>query len=162
LLATPAEQLSGKFTKLDQERYGILPGITDRDWYTNSFHVPVEYEIAALEKIKIEAPYHKYCNAGHISYVELPSAPHQNLEAFEKLIRAMCEADMGYFAVNFPVDICKECGYNGVIDTETCPKCHTEGQISRVRRITGYLSTLDMFNESKRAEEKNRKVHMRL
>lgn len=161
LLATPAEQLSGKFTKMDQERYGLLPGITDREWYTNSFHVPVEYDITAMEKIAIEGPYHKYCNAGHISYVELPSAPHHNLEAFEKLIRAMCEADMGYFAVNFPVDICKECGFNGVIDTNTCPKCHTEGQISRIRRITGYLSTLDMFNESKLAEERNRKVHMK-
>ena len=161
LLATPAEQLSGKFTKLDQERYGLLPGITDREWYTNSFHVPVQYDIPAMEKIAIEGPYHKYCNAGHISYVELPSAPHHNLEAFEKLIRAMCEADMGYFAVNFPVDICKECGFNGVIDTNTCPKCHTEGQISRVRRITGYLSTLELFNDSKLAEERNRKVHMK-
>ncbi len=160
LLATPAEQLSGKFTKIDQERFGLLPGITDREWYTNSFHVPVEYEITALEKIAVEGPYHKYCNAGHISYVELSSAPHHNLEAFEALIRAMCEADMGYFAVNFPVDICMKCGFNGVIDTETCPKCHAEGQISRIRRITGYLSTLDLFNDSKRAEEKNRKVHM--
>ncbi|MGI6144296.1 MAG: anaerobic ribonucleoside triphosphate reductase [Clostridia bacterium] len=161
LLATPAEQLSGKFTKLDLERFGKIPRITDKEWYTNSFHVPVEYEISAMDKIAIEGPYHKYCNAGHISYVELPSAPHQNIEAFETLIRAMCEADMGYFAVNFPVDICKECGFNGVIETETCPKCHTEGQISRLRRITGYLSTLDMFNDSKKAEERNRKVHMR-
>jgi anaerobic ribonucleoside-triphosphate reductase len=161
LLATPAEQLSGKFTKLDLERFGVIPGITDKEWYTNSFHVPVEYELAATDKIAIEGPYHKFCNAGHISYVEIPSAPNHNLEAFEAIIRAMCEADMGYFAVNFPVDICKECGFNGVIETETCPKCHTEGQISRIRRITGYLSTLDMFNESKRAEEKNRKVHMK-
>lgn len=161
LLATPAEQLSGKFTKLDLERFGKIPRITDKEWYTNSFHVPVEHEISAMDKIAIEGPYHKYCNAGHISYVELPSAPHQNIEAFETLIRAMCEADMGYFAVNFPVDICKECGFNGVIETETCPKCHTEGQISRLRRITGYLSTLDMFNDSKKAEERNRKVHMR-
>ena len=160
LLATPAEQLSGKFTKLDLERFGEIHRITDKEWYTNSFHVPVEYEISAMDKIATEGPYHKYCNAGHISYVELSSAPHQNLEAFETLIRAMCEADMGYFAVNFPVDICKECGFNGVIETEICPKCHTEGQISRLRRITGYLSTLDMFNDSKKAEERNRKVHM--
>ena len=160
LLATPAEQLSGKFTKLDLERFGVRPGITDKEWYTNSFHVPVEYQLTAMEKIALEGPYHKYCNAGHISYVEIPSAPHHNLEAFESLIRAMCEADMGYFAVNFPVDICKECGFNGVIETEICPKCHTEGMISRVRRITGYLSTLDMFNDSKKAEEKNRKIHM--
>ena len=161
LLATPAEQLSGKFTKLDLERFGEISRITDKEWYTNSFHVPVEYDISAMDKIAIEGSYHKYCNAGHISYVELPSAPHQNLEAFETLIRAMCEADMGYFAVNFPVDICKACGFNGVIETEICPKCHTEGQINRLRRITGYLSTLDMFNDSKKAEERNRKIHMR-
>jgi ribonucleoside-triphosphate reductase len=162
LLGTPAEQLSGKFTKLDLAKYGVIPGITDKEWYTNSFHVPVEYDTTAMDKIAVEAPYHKHCNAGHISYVELPSAPTHNIEAFETLIRTMCEADMGYFAVNFPVDICKECGFNGVIETETCPKCHSVGQISRVRRITGYLSTLDMFNDSKKAEARNRKVHLKL
>lgn len=161
LLASPAEGLSGKFTAIDKEHYGVIPGITDKEWYTNSFHVPVEYEISAMDKISIEGPYHKYCNAGHISYVELPSAPNHNLDAFESLVKAMCEADMGYFAVNFPVDICKECGFTGVIETDTCPKCKTEGNISRVRRITGYLSTLDMFNDSKKAEEKNRKIHMK-
>lgn len=162
LLATPAEGLSGKFTKHDLARFGSIPGITDKEWYTNSFHVPVEYEITAMEKIALEGPYHKYCNAGHISYVELPSAPNHNLEAFESLIKAMYDADMGYGAVNFPVDICKECGFNGVIETDECPKCHTVGNISRVRRITGYLSTLDMFNDSKLAEQMNRKVHMRI
>lgn len=159
LLATPAEGLSGKFTRSDAERFGNLPGITDKDWYTNSFHIPVDFDIPALDKIKLEGPYHKYCNAGHISYIELPSAPHQNIEAFESIIRAMGEADMGYAAINFPVDICKECGFNGVIETDTCPKCGSKS-ISRVRRITGYLSTLDMFNSSKKAEEKGRKVHM--
>lgn len=161
LLATPAEGLSGKFTELDLERFGVVPQITDKEWYTNSFHIPVEYEITAMDKIAIEGAYHKYCNAGHISYVELPSAPNNNLDAFESIIRAMYEADMGYAAINFPVDICKECGFNGIIETEICPKCKTEGNISRVRRITGYLSTLDMFNESKLAEERNRKVHMK-
>ena len=161
LLATPAEQLSGKFTKLDLERFGLIPGVTDKEWYTNSFHVPVEYEIDALKKIAIEGPYHKYCNAGHISYVELPSAPKGNPEAFETLVRAMYDSDMGYAAVNFPVDICKECGFNGVIETDTCPKCGSD-QISRVRRITGYLSTLDNFNESKLAEAKARRTHMKL
>lgn len=160
LLATPAEQLSGKFTKLDKEHYEVIPGINDKEWYTNSFHVPVEYEITAMEKIAIEGPYHKYCNAGHISYVELPSAPHHNLGAFESIIRAMADADMGYAAVNFPVDICMECGFNGVIETNSCPKC-SAAEISRVRRITGYLSTLDMFNDAKLAEEKNRRVHMK-
>jgi ribonucleoside-triphosphate reductase len=92
--------------------------------------------------------------------VELPSAPDNNLEAFETLIRAMYDADMGYAAVNFPVDICKECGFNGVIETETCPKCGS-GEISRVRRITGYLSTLDKFNDSKLEEVRNRQIHFK-
>jgi ribonucleoside-triphosphate reductase (formate) len=158
LLATPAEQLSGKFTQLDVERYGVIKGITDKEWYTNSFHVPVEYHITALDKIKIEGAYHKYCNAGHISYVELKSAPEHNLKAFETLIREMAEADMGYAAVNFPVDICIDCGLNGVIPENTCPKCGGKN-ISRVRRITGYLSTLDRFNDSKLAEVQHRQIH---
>jgi ribonucleoside-triphosphate reductase len=120
--------------------------------------VPVEYNISALDKINIEGAYHKYCNAGHISYVELASAPVNNIEAFESLIRAMAEADMGYAAVNFPVDICRDCGYNGLVDETGCPKCKSKS-ISRVRRITGYLSTLDMFNDSKLAEVQHRKVH---
>jgi len=160
LLATPAEQLSGKFTQLDVERYGKIPGVTDKKWYTNSFHVPVEYQISALEKIALEGVYHKYCNAGHISYVELQSAPENNLEAFESLVRAMAEADMGYAAVNFPVDICCDCGFNGVIEEDACPKCGGKN-ISRVRRITGYLSTIDRFNDSKLAEVQNRQVHQK-
>jgi ribonucleoside-triphosphate reductase len=160
LLATPAEQLSGKFTQLDVERYGKIPGVTDKKWYTNSFHVPVEYQTSALEKIAAEGVYHKYCNAGHISYVELQSAPEHNLEAFESLVRAMAEADMGYAAVNFPVDICCDCGLNGVIEEDACPKCGGKN-ISRVRRITGYLSTIDRFNDSKLAEVQNRQVHQK-
>ena len=159
LLATPAEQLSGKFTQLDLERYGQIKGITDKKWYTNSFHIPVEFQISAMDKIATEGAYHKYCNAGHISYVELQSAPEHNLEAFESLIKAMAEADMGYAAVNFPVDICCDCGLNGVIEEDICPKCGGD-HISRVRRITGYLSTLDRFNDSKLAEVQNRQVHM--
>jgi ribonucleoside-triphosphate reductase len=161
LLATPAEQLSGKFTQIDAERYGVIKGVTDKKWYTNSFHVPVEYKINALKKIEIEGVYHKYCNAGHISYVELQSAPEHNLEAFESLVRAMAEADMGYAAVNFPVDICCDCGLNSVIQEDTCPDCGGDN-ISRVRRITGYLSTLDRFNDSKLAEVQNRQVHQTL
>lgn len=161
LLATPAEGLSGKFTKKDKEKFGVIKGITDKDWYTNSFHIPVYHDISAFDKIAIEGAYHKYCNAGHISYVELPSAPVHNIGAFESLVKAMYEADMGYAAVNFPVDICKECGLNGVINSDVCPKCGSTS-ISRVRRITGYLSNLEMFNDSKKSEEKNRRVHMKL
>ena len=158
LLASPAEQLSGKFTRLDLERYGIIPGVTDKKWYTNSFHVPVEHQISALDKIAIEGSYHKYCNAGHISYVELESAPEHNLEAFEDLLRAMAEADMGYAAVNFPVDYCEDCGTNINIHENTCSKCGGT-KIKRVRRITGYLSTIDRFNDSKLAEVQNRQIH---
>lgn len=160
LLATPAEGLSGKFTKKDRKVFGQIEGITDKDWYTNSFHVPVDYKINAFDKIKLEGPYHKLCNAGHISYVELPSAPQHNIDAFESLVKAMYEADMGYAAVNFPVDICNACGFNGVIDSERCPACDTKGKISRIRRITGYLSTLDMFNDAKKTEEEHRVKHM--
>ena len=158
LLATPAEQLSGKFTKIDVEKYGVLEGVTDKAWYTNSFHVPVECKVTALEKIAIEGPYHQYCNAGHISYVELSSAPGQNIEAYESIIRAMSEADMGYGAVNFPLDICRECGKQGLHNEKNCSVCGSDN-ISRVRRITGYLSTLDRFNDSKLAEEHNRFKH---
>jgi len=158
LLATPAEQLSGKFTKLDVEKFGVLPGVTDKEWYTNSFHVPVECKVAAMDKIAIEGPYHQYCNAGHISYVELSSAPGNNIEAYENIIRAMAEADMGYGAVNFPVDICRECGRQGLENEKACTSCGCEN-ISRVRRITGYLSTLDRFNDFKLAEEQNRIKH---
>ena len=159
LLATPAEQLSGKFTKLDVKQYGVIPGVTDKEWYTNSFHVPVEFQITAQEKIEKEGVYHKYCNAGHISYVELVAAPEDNIEAYESLIKAMAEADMGYAAINFPIDICHDCGLNGVIPGDTCPKCGGK-DITRVRRITGYLSTIDRFNNSKLAEVKNRKIHI--
>jgi len=160
LLATPAEQLSGKFTRIDEEIYGHIKGVTDKKWYTNSFHVPVEFKINALKKIETEGVYHKYCNAGHISYIELQSAPENNPQAFESLIRAMAEADMGYAAINFPVDICCGCGYNGVIKEDICPECGGSN-ISRVRRITGYLSTLDRFNDSKLAEIQNRQVHQK-
>ncbi|MCL1786851.1 MAG: anaerobic ribonucleoside-triphosphate reductase [Defluviitaleaceae bacterium] len=158
LFATPAEQVSGKFTKIDVEKYGVIPGVTDKKWYTNSFHVPVECKIAALDKIAIEGPYHKYCNAGHISYVELTSAPEKNIEAYEQIIRAMAEADMGYGAINFPLDICRSCGKQGLHNQDKCTACGSD-DITRVRRITGYLSTLDRFNDSKLAEESNRIKH---
>ncbi|WP_031513458.1 anaerobic ribonucleoside-triphosphate reductase [Desulfofalx alkaliphila] len=158
LLATPAEGLSGRFVKLDRKEYGIIPGVSNKDYYTNSFHVPVDYSISAFEKIALEGPYHKYCNAGHISYVELPSPPVHNLEAMESIIRFMRENDMGYSAVNFPVDFCTNCSLLGVIDEQTCPRCGS-AFIRRVRRITGYLSTTDRFNDSKVAELNDRTIH---
>ena len=163
LLATPAEGLSGRFVKLDKARFGTIPGVTDRDYYTNSFHVPVYFPISAYDKIRIEAPYHALTNAGHISYIEMDGDPTENLEAFEKVIRCMKENGIGYGSVNHPVDRDPVCGFSGIIGDQ-CPGCgRTEVDgvpFERIRRITGYLvGTLDRFNNAKRAEEHDRVKH---
>ncbi|SHI67966.1 anaerobic ribonucleoside triphosphate reductase [Lutispora thermophila] len=163
LIATPAEGLSGRFVKIDREMFGSIEGITDRKYYTNSFHVPVYYEISAFDKIRIEAPYHELTNAGHITYVEVDGDPTQNLKAFEKIIRAMKEAGIGYGSINHPVDRDPMCGFTGIIGN-TCPFCgREEGDVKfeRIRRITGYLvGTIERFNDAKRAEEHDRVRHM--
>ncbi len=122
LLATPAEGLSGRFIRMDQKRYGKIPGVTDREYYTNSFHVPVWYNISAFDKIRIEAPYHALTNAGHISYVELDGDTANNVEAFESVVRCMHDAGIGYGSINHPVDRDPVCGYVGVIG-DVCPRC---------------------------------------
>ena len=122
LIATPAEGLSGRFVRMDRERFGVIEGVTDRDYYTNSFHVPVYYPISAFEKIRREAPYHTMTNGGHISYIELDGDPTQNLEAFEQVVRFMKECGIGYGSINHPVDRDPICGYTGIIG-ETCPRC---------------------------------------
>ena len=122
LIATPAEGLAGRFVKIDKKRYGIIEGVTDREYYTNSFHVPVYYKISAFNKIKIEAPYHELTNGGHISYVELDGDPTKNLEAFEQIIRCMKESGIGYGSINHPVDRDPICGYTGIIK-DMCPCC---------------------------------------
>ena len=163
LLATPAEGLSGRFVRMDAEKFGKIPGVTDRDYYTNSFHVPVYYPISAFDKIKREAPYHALTNAGHITYIELDGDPLQNLDAFEQVIRCMKESGVGYGSVNHPVDRDPECGFTGIIGDE-CPKCgrkEEDGEhFERIRRITGYLvGTLDNFNNAKRSEVEDRVKH---
>ncbi len=162
LLATPAEGLSGRFVRMDRERFGSIPGVTDREYYTNSFHVPVYYPISAFDKISIEGPYHALTNAGHISYVEMDGDPSKNLEAFEKIVRHMHDCGVGYGSINHPVDRDPLCGFNGIIG-DTCPCCgRTEDghAFERIRRITGYLvGTLDRFNNAKRAEERDRVKH---
>ncbi|NLK36847.1 MAG: anaerobic ribonucleoside triphosphate reductase [Epulopiscium sp.] len=162
LLATPAEGLSGRFIRLDKEKFGIIEGITDKEYYTNSFHIPVYFPISAFKKIQLEAPYHALTNAGHITYVELDGSPAGNVDAFEKIIRYMKEQNIGYGSINHPVDRDPLCGYNGIIN-DVCPKCgRTEGDIpfQRIRRITGYLvGTLDRFNNAKRAEVRDRVKH---
>jgi len=162
LIATPAEGTSGKFVKQDRQMFGAIEGVTDREYYTNSFHVPVYHSIGAFDKIRLEAPYHEFTNAGHITYVELDGDPSQNLEAFEKIVRAMKEANVGFGSVNHPVDRDPICGFTGIIG-ETCPSCgrKEEGaRFERIRRITGYLvGTVERFNDAKRAEERDRVKH---
>ncbi|MGL5511656.1 MAG: anaerobic ribonucleoside-triphosphate reductase, partial [Sporomusa sp.] len=159
LLATPAEGLSGRFVKMDRREYGIIPGVTDKEYYTNSFHIPVNHPISAFDKIRIEGVYHKYANAGHISYVEFAAPPVNNLGALEEIIRYMGKCDYGYAGFNYPIDFCEDCGHHGVIDTEECPSCGTV-HVRRVRRITGYLSTVDRFNDAKLNELNQRVRHI--
>ncbi|AIF53236.1 anaerobic ribonucleoside triphosphate reductase [Pelosinus sp. UFO1] len=164
LIATPAEGLSGRFVKIDAKNYGVIPGVTDRDYYTNGFHVPVYYSIPAARKIEIEAPYHAMTNAGHITYIELDGDLVKNLDAFEMVVRKMKECGIGYGSINHPVDRDPKCGFTGVIGDQ-CPKCgRVEGEngmgFERIRRITGYLvGTMDKWNDGKRAEEKDRVKH---
>jgi ribonucleoside-triphosphate reductase len=135
LLATPAEGLSGRFIRMDQKRYGKIPGVTDREYYTNSFHIPVWYPISAYKKIQLEAPYHALCNAGHISYVELDGDTAKNVEAFEAVVRCMHDAGIGYGSINHPVDRDPVCGYVGVIG-DVCPRCgRREGEVIPQERI---------------------------
>ena len=163
LIATPAEGLSGRFVKMDKQIYGELPGVTDKEYYTNSFHIPVHYQINAFDKIQLEAPYHALTNAGHITYVEFDGDAKKNMKAFEKVIRAMHDAGVGYGSVNHPVDRDPICGYNGIID-DICPKCgrdETEMKFERIRRITGYLvGNLERFNNAKLAEVRDRVKHI--
>ena len=143
----------------------MIPEITDKEYYTNSFHIPVYFPIGAYEKIQLEAPYHAMTNAGHITYVELDGDPAKNPSSMEAIIRCMKESGVGYGSINHPVDRDPVCGYTGIING-SCPKCNrkeSDGgpQFERIRRITGYLvGTLDRFNNAKRAEERDRFKHM--
>lgn len=165
LIATPAEGLSGRFSRIDREKFGIIRGVTDKEFYTNSFHVPVEFEICAFDKISIEAPYHKFTNAGHITYVELDGDMAQNIEAFMDVVKQMGKSGIGYGAINHPLDRDPVCGYSGIIDAK-CPGCGRWAEddgipFERIRRITGYLvGTLERFNDAKRAEEAQRVKHV--
>ncbi|WP_270648210.1 anaerobic ribonucleoside triphosphate reductase [Paeniclostridium hominis] len=165
LIATPAEGLSGRFTAIDKKQYGEIKGITDKEYYTNSFHVPVYHKLSSFDKIRIEAPYHELTNAGHITYIELDGSPSNNLEAFETIIRAMKELGIGYGSINHPLDRDPVCGYSGVIAGDVCPACgrkESDGEIGfeRIRRITGYLvGTVDRFNNAKKAEVRDRVKH---
>nr|WP_090890562.1 anaerobic ribonucleoside triphosphate reductase [Evansella caseinilytica] len=161
LLATPAEGLSGKFTAKDRKKWGTIPRVTDKSYYTNSFHIPVHAAISIEEKIKREAPFHEMCNAGHITYIELDGNASANPQAVLQIVNLMRKNNVGYGSINHPVDRCKSCGYGGVIG-EACPQCGEENQtnIERIRRITGYLvGDLNRWNSAKREEETKRVKH---
>ena len=161
--ATPAENLC--FTSMKQLKadFGIIPGITDRDYLTNSHHCPVFNKHTAIEKMEIEAPFHTLCTAGNIHYTELASDPSQNLKAIEKLIDTAMDMDIVYYVVNFPIDNCDDCGYSGIINGDKCPSC-TSTNIMRLRRVTGYLtgSYKDNFNYGKIKEVEDRVTHIDL
>jgi anaerobic ribonucleoside-triphosphate reductase len=159
VLATPAEGLSGRFTRMDRRKYGKIEGVTDNDYYVNSFHVDVKEPISIVEKIKREAPFHAITRGGHITYVELDGEAQKNIRAIAKIVKVMYDEGIGYGSINHPVDTCHNCGYKGVI-YDKCPVCQSEN-ILRMRRITGYLTgDLSSWNSAKRAEEKDRVKHL--
>ncbi|MGL5937416.1 MAG: anaerobic ribonucleoside triphosphate reductase [Phocaeicola sp.] len=158
VLATPAEGLSGRFTKIDRRKYGTIEGVNDNDYYINSFHVDVKEAITITDKIKKEAPFHAITKGGHITYVELDGEAQKNVKAVTKIVKVMRDEQIGYGSINHPVDTCQSCGFKGVI-YDKCPVCEGEA-ILRMRRITGYLTgDLGSWNSAKRAEERDRIKH---
>ena len=158
VLATPAEGLSGRFTRMDRKRYGSIPGVTDRDYYVNSFHIDVREPVTIAEKIRLEAPFHAITRGGHITYVELDGEAKKNPVAILKIVKTMQDAGIGYGSINHPIDTCRKCGFRGVIHAK-CPVCGSD-DISRMRRITGYLTgSLESWNSAKQAEERDRVKH---
>ncbi len=159
VLATPAEGLSGKFTKKDRKTFGIIPGVTDKEYYTNSNHVPVYYHCSPRHKAKIEAPYHELTGGGHIFYVEIDGDATHNEESIMQIVDLLDQYNMGYGSVNHNRNHCPRCGYeNADQNTDTCPKCGTK--FETIQRITGYLvGTTDRWNSGKLAELHDRIVH---
>ena len=161
ILATPAEGLSGKFTKKDRKEFGVIPGVTDRDYYTNSNHVPVYYKCTALKKAQIEAPYHDLTRGGHIFYVEIDGDATHNPSVISSVVDMMDKYNMGYGSVNHNRNRCLDCGYeNADANLEVCPKCGSH-HIDKLQRITGYLvGTTDRWNSGKLAELHDRVTHI--
>ena len=161
ILATPAEGLSGKFTKKDRKEFGVIPGVTDRDYYTNSNHVPVYYKCTALQKAKIEAPYHDLTRGGHIFYVEIDGDATHNPSVIASVVDMMDKYNMGYGSVNHNRNRCLDCGYeNADTNLTVCPKCGSH-HIDKLQRITGYLvGTTDRWNSGKLAELHDRVTHI--
>ena len=163
VIATPAEGLAGRFVRMDKERYGLIEGVTDRDYYTNSFHVPVYFPINAFNKLRLEAPYHALTNGGHISYVEVDGDPLNNLQAFEDIVKAMKEMGIGYGSINHPVDRDPVCGFTGIIG-DVCPRCgRHDGEgipLSVLKRIKGYIH--DSRNSDERSEAHDKIANIKL
>ena len=161
VLATPAEGLSGKFTKKDRKEFGVIPGVTDRDYYTNSNHVPVYYKCTALKKAQVEAPYHDLTRGGHIFYVEMDGDATHNPSVIASVVDMMDKYNMGYGSVNHNRNRCLDCGYeNADANLEVCPKCGSH-HIDKLQRITGYLvGTTDRWNSGKLAELHDRVTHI--
>jgi len=161
VIATPAEGLSGKFINIDREKFGEIEGVTDRGYYTNSFHIPVHFQLSIQEKIRLEAPFHALCNAGHITYVEIDGNANKNPQALMQIINYMKETDIGYGSINHPIDHCLTCGYQGEIN-QVCPSCgETDlNHLHHIRRITGYLvGDMKRWNKAKQKEESSRVKH---
>ena len=160
ILATPAEGLSGRFTKMDRRTYGTIPGITDREYYTNSNHVPVWYKCTAEHKAKIEAPYHELCTAGHIFYIELDGDATHNPATIKAVVDLMDKYNMGYGSINHTRTRCLDCGFeNADANLVKCPKCGSTN-IDTIQRITGYLvGTTSRWNAAKLDELKDRVTH---
>jgi len=163
VIGTPAESYAGRALRKTRDKFGVIEGVTDREYFTNSNHIPVYYPISAYDKIRLEAPFHELTNGGHITYVELDGDTTKNIDVFEKIIRCMHDAGIGYGSINHPVDRDPVCGYTGVINDE-CPNCKRketeDSKFERIRRITGYLvGTLTRWNSAKKAEEKDRVKH---
>ena len=158
VLATPAESLAGRFLRIDRNEFGVIKNVTDRDYYVNSFHIDVKKEISLFDKIRKEAPFHKLTKGGHITYVELDGEARKNMGVMLKIVKVMKDTGIGYGSINHPVDRCRDCGTEAIIYDE-CPICKSHN-ISRIRRITGYLTgDLDSWNSAKQAEEHDRVKH---
>lgn len=158
ILASPAESLAGRFLRMDREKFGVIKNVTDRDYYVNSFHIDVKKEISIFDKIRKEAPFHKLTKGGHITYVELDGEARKNISVILKIVKVMKDSGIGYGSINHPVDRCKDCGTEAII-YDSCPVCGSHN-ISRIRRITGYLTgDLESWNSAKKAEEMDRVKH---
>jgi ribonucleoside-triphosphate reductase class III catalytic subunit (EC 1.17.4.2) len=156
--ATPAEGLSGRFILQDRRTFGVIPGVTDKDYYTNSYHVPVGFPISIKDKIDIEAPFHKLCNAGHITYIELDDTPSEDV-IMDILNYAYKHTNISYMGINFHIRYCRECGTYLHVSQSKCPKCGSRN-LQGISRVTGYLSLDERFGAGKSAERADRKSHI--